>query len=133
MDLLQTLEQYKQEVAVDTSLDESNLREKQMTLAAIRHKWSARVIRTKHDLSVLYRQRKSTLANLVAKAGQEVVGLSDRAIATKASNTAVIAKIDQMIEDTNTLIEYLERVDKIISAMGFDIKNIIEIIKLETT
>ena len=51
----------------------------------------------------------------------------------KVSKVDSVLKIDAEIKEAYLLIEYLEKVEKIFSSMTFDIKNVTEIMKLETT
>ena len=51
---------------------------------------------------------------------------------TKFKNSDFIKNINSEIEENILLIDYLEKVEKIMSSIGFDIRNIIEIQKLET-
>jgi hypothetical protein len=44
-----------------------------------------------------------------------------------------VIEIDQKIEESKNLIDFLERIEKIMSSMSFDIGNIIKIVQLETT
>jgi hypothetical protein len=41
--------------------------------------------------------------------------------------------IDSQIESTKNTIDFLERIEKIMSSLSFDIGNIIKIVQLETT
>ena len=54
-------------------------------------------------------------------------------IDSKIDSTEQIISIDEEIEETNIMIEYLEKVEQIFKTMSYDLKNIIDINKLETT
>jgi hypothetical protein len=45
----------------------------------------------------------------------------------------VITKIDDQIAEHSLVIEYLEKIETNFRSIGFDIRNLIEIVKLETT
>ena len=49
-----------------------------------------------------------------------------------AENSEIVKKINSNIQEQYLVIEYLEKVEKIMGSIGFDIRNIIEIQKLET-
>jgi len=63
---------------------------------------------------------------------QSTVRLSVPAAEKVAWNTEPIKKINSEIAEHELLIEFLEKVEKIMSGISYDIKNIIEIQKLET-
>ena len=50
----------------------------------------------------------------------------------QAGNHQTIMKLDRKIKEERLLVEFLEKAEKIFSSMTFDIKNITEIVKLET-
>ena len=52
-------------------------------------------------------------------------------IRVKLTKNDELQNINIKIKDYEFVIEYLEKVEKIMGGMGFDIKNIIEIQKLE--
>ena len=49
-----------------------------------------------------------------------------------ASSSADIVAFDRKIEERELVIDYLERIQTIITSVQWDIKNLIEIEKLET-
>ena len=51
----------------------------------------------------------------------------------KVESSDIIKKIDQEIEEVDLIIDYLEKVESICRSMTFDIKNAVELEKLETT
>jgi len=52
---------------------------------------------------------------------------------SKVENSDGIKKITQEIEDVDLMIEYLERVEQIFKSMTYDLKNIVDISKMEMT
>ena len=61
------------------------------------------------------------------------VALSRHALEQAALNNPNIAKLEESIEKLKIIIEYLEKVEKLVSSLTFDCKNIIDLQKLETT
>ena len=51
---------------------------------------------------------------------------------SRAEGHETIREIDSQISDNKIIIEFLERVEKIFNSMTFDIRNLTEIMKLET-
>lgn len=133
-DLSKLYEKYKEELTDDLSIDDFNLHDKQMKLPGIKHKWVARLIQMKSERGRLNELRGEAIRKLVEKIRQEsLVTLSDRALLTKANDSEIIIKIDNQVKYCSILIDYLERVEKVCSQTTFDIKNLIEIKKLELT
>lgn len=130
---MKQLEDYIKEMGVDVELDEFNLKDVQMKLPALKHKWVGRLIRHKGDLSRLQDSRH----NVIKEVAQEVVETASYAVkmdtAMKAAEKHSRVKgVDEKIKETKLIVEFLEKSERIFSGMSFDIKNITEIMKLET-
>jgi hypothetical protein len=124
-----------QELKEDVKIDELNLLQKQLMLPAIKHKWVARLIEQKRYLNSLYRKKKLTKVAVLSTLDEQGIpqGIPKAALEKKIDNSDAVQKIDQDIEETTLLIEYLEKTETVLRSMTYDIKNIIEINKLETT
>lgn len=127
-----TLDLYIEEVKADTQLDELIVKDVQMKLPGLKHKWVGRLIRTKASLQRLQRDKeklRKTTAEEIRKKSPVAVSIPI-AEKTAESSDSIIA-LSEKIQEHILLIEFLERVEKIFSSMTFDIKNLIEILKLE--
>jgi hypothetical protein len=134
MNGISLFEKYQLEVAEDTKIDDFNLKEKQMELPTIKHKWVARLIVQKNEVSRLRSARAIALEKIKTKVREtSVVTLSERAVSMQAEKSDIINKIDDLINQNNNLVLYLEKVEKILSQTTFDVKNVIDIRKLEMT
>lgn len=129
------LEEFKKELQEDTKIDQINLLEKQMMLPAIKHKWVARLIDQKRKLNALERKKKAIRAGVLETLEKKGLptGLPKSALDKKIDGSEEILKIVEEIEDTEIMIEYFEKIEGIFRSMTYDMKNIIEINKLETT
>ena len=130
---MEILDEYLDELSQDTSLDEFTVKDMQMKLPAIKHKWAGRLIRTKFEITNLERKR----TRLVDAAGKQLIESSPGTLAVPLARSRVedlddIQQIKCKIEDTKTIVEFLEKAEKILNSMTFDIKNLTEIMKLET-
>ena len=126
---------YKEEIDEDTKIDQINLLDRQMMHPANRHKWVARLIQHKRTKNELER-RKKLLKEEVVKTLEEKgipTGLPKASLMSKVENSDGIKKITQEIEDVDLIIEYLERVEQIFKSMTYDLKNIVDISKMEMT
>jgi hypothetical protein len=126
-------EEYENEITLDTKIDELNLLEKQLQLPAVKHKWVARLISHKRKLNILNKKRKEIKESVLSKLQDIPKGIPRKSLDSKIDSTEQIISIDEEIEETNIMIEYLEKVEQIFKTMSYDLKNIIDINKLETT
>ena len=129
MDLLSD---YIDELIQDAHIDELNIRDKQMMLPGIKHKWAGRQVRAKIKLSDLYRNRKRVISQLTDKLLEESpITLSKPVAENKVKGTSSVVEIDTQIQQIKLIIEFLEKTDRTLSSMTFDIRNLTEIMKLE--
>jgi len=127
-------EMYKEEIVRDTKIDEINLLEKQLCLPGIKHKWVARLIQQKREKNNLLKKRKELKEQVLEKIKDQIPpGIPKKALDVKLDSTEEIQKIDENIQDIDIMIEYLEKIEVIFKSMSYDLKNIIDINKLETT
>ena len=131
---MEILEQYIIELEKDVRVDQFNVRDCQMKLPAFKHKWVGRLMRHKHEV-VKLKQKKHQIKKVVASKIQESSTYKvSKPVADKAAdNHESIIDIQNNIEELAIIIEFLEKAERILSSMTFDIKNIVEIMKLETT
>jgi hypothetical protein len=61
------------------------------------------------------------------------VALSKQAIEQASSSDPKIISIQEKINELDIVIEYLEKIEKAVSSLTFDCKNVIDLQKLETT
>jgi hypothetical protein len=126
-------EEYENEITLDTRIDELNLLEKQLQLPGVKHKWIARLISHKRKLNILNKKRKEIKESVLSKLQDIPKGIPRKSLDLKIDSTEQIITIDEEIQETNIMIEYLEKVEQIFKTMSYDLKNIIDINKLETT
>jgi hypothetical protein len=126
------LRKYMEEVEKDLVVNDFNIKETQLRLPARKHYWVARLIEAKSELQKLNDKEKKLQKKLAVKIKEEApIHLTDKAISTLIDEQDEMFNIKDNKRDLTNVIEYLEKVEKIMSSMGFDIKNIIELNKLE--
>jgi len=127
------LEEYIKELEEDLKINELNLKDYQLRLPALKHKWAGRLIRHKMEIA---RETKS-LEQLKRKLFDEI----QRQAAVKLTAPTIQGAVDtrqevlakkQEIDEKKLIVELLEKTEKTLSSTTFDIKNLVEIIKLET-
>lgn len=131
---MEILEQYIIELERDVKVDQFNVRDCQMKLPAFKHKWVGRLMRHKHEVVRLRQKKYQIKKAVVSKIQESSTYKVSKPAADKAAEThESIIDIQNNIEELNIVIEFLEKAERILSSMTFDIKNIVEIMKLETT
>lgn len=131
MDLLQ---KYIHELEKDVKLDELNLKEAALMLPAKKAKWVSRLMIEKNNLNDLYKQKNQAIHSAVKEIQQEsAIKLTTPTLEKASERHPTVAKINQDIKSLQVVIDFLERVEKTMQSIGFDIKNLIDLIKMETS
>ena len=127
------LSKYIKEVEQDLALNDFNIKETQLRLPARKHFWVARLIETKRDLQNLIEKEKKLTKKLSVKVKEQApVHLTDKAVTALIDEQEEMASIKEQKRDLSNVIEYLEKVEKILASMHWEVKNIIDLNKLET-
>ena len=126
------LNQYIDEIEKDLQINEFNLKDSSMKAPARKHYWVSKLIRHKKNLLSLKQQRDIVKKEVVQKIVEESPVKVTIPVAEKASyKHEKMKEISEKINEEELIIEFLEKTEKTFSAVGFDIKNIIEIMKME--
>lgn len=128
-------EKVKSQIDEDLKLDRINLLEKQLMLPAIKHKWVSRLIEHKRLKNQLENKKKQLKTELLKKIDDKTLptNLPKLALEKKLENSETMTNINDQIKETEIIIEYLEKVENICRSLTYDIKNAVELEKLETT
>ena len=129
---VELLKKFIEDVGKDLVLDDFNLKEAQMRLPARKHFWVARLMEAKIKRGELLNKKK-TLKKTLTKGVIETspVKISQAAAESAAERHDAVQELTSKIYECNMIIEYLEKVEKVMGQMGFDIKNIIDVQKME--
>lgn len=126
------LKKYIEEVGQDLVLDDFNVKDQQLRLPSRKHYWVARLIESKVERNSLIKRKKTLKKELVKQVIRDSpVKITNSTAESAAENHNSIIDINQKIADLDIVIEYLEKVEKIMSQMGYEIKNIVEVMKME--
>ena len=129
---MELLKKYIEEITKDLQLDDFNIKEAQMRLPARKHFWVARLIESKIKRNSLFRDKKQLKKEVVKKViSDSPVRISQSAAESAAERHESISKLNESISEQDAIIEYLEKVEKIMGQMHWEIKNIIDINKME--
>ena len=129
---MELLKKYIEDINKDLYLDDFNLKEVQMRLPARKHFWVARLIEAKLKRNTLFAKKKKLKKDLVKKVIEDSpVRINQTAAETAAERYDSVVSINNSIKEQDTIIEYLEKVEKIMSMMHWEIKNIVDINRME--
>jgi hypothetical protein len=132
MNIDEIIEQYTIESSIDTNIDRLNVTEVQEKLVNNKHKWSARLINHKIKLNKYRNQRFTILEEKIEEYQNTQPVMVNKSIAEKAvSKKKDIRIIDNKIENEILIIQHVENIYKNISFATNDIKNLVELMKLE--
>ena len=126
------LDQYIDEIEKDLQINEFNLKDSSMKTPARKHYWVSKLIRHKKNLLILRKHRDNVKREVTEKLIEESPVKITLPVAEKASyKHEKMKEISEKINEEELIIEFLEKTEKTFSAVGFDIKNIIEIMMME--
>jgi hypothetical protein len=129
---VEMLKRYREEINKDLYMDDFNIKDVQLKLPSRKHFWVARHIDAKIELNNLQKQKKKLKKNIVTKIiNESPIKVTIQSAEIAAESTEEIQKINDLIKEYEIIIEYLEKVEKIMQSMHWEVKNIIEINKLE--
>lgn len=129
---MELIDRYKEEINKDLVINDFNIKDVQLKLPSRKHFWAARLIDAKITHHRLIKRKKVLKETIVKRIVSEApVRLTQQTAEIAAETSEELQNITIEIKDYEFVIEYLEKVERIMSGMGFDIKNIIEIQKME--
>ena len=129
---METIDKYKKELDEDCKINMLNLRDAQMRLPAVKHKWTSRLINHKIEqdkIKKLIDEAKSTI--IERQLADATVAMSRPSLEKQAENHATVIRLKEKAKEEGFVIMYLEKVEQILRGVTFDIKNLVEIMKLE--
>ena len=130
--IVDLIKKYKEEIGNDLVINDFNIKEVQLRLPARKHFWAARLIDAKIELHSLQKQKKALKKQIVKRLQQEApIKLTQQSAEIAAESSNEIGSLNDQIKEYEFVIEYLDKATSVLNQVGWDIKNIIEIQKLE--
>ncbi len=121
-----------EEIGEDLVLNDLNLKQQQQKLPARKHFWVGRLIDAKIKRNDLIAEKRKLKKDLVKKVIEDSpVRINQTSDETAAERYESVVKLNKGIQEQDTIIEYLEKVEKILSNMHWEIKNVIDMNKME--
>ena len=132
--IISLIEKYNEDIKKYVTVDEFNMKQIQMDLPATRHYWVGRLMFHKQEILKLKKLRKEAVKKVSDRIQSESpVGISERSLEQATNSHPILSKIDSQIAEHDLIVEYLGKIEANFRSISFDIKNLIEIVKLETT
>lgn len=120
------------EIGQDLVVDDFNLKEVQMRLPARKHFWVARLMDAKVEKNRLILKKKRLKKELTKKViNESPIKISISTAEQHAERHESILQITELVNEYIVIVEYLEKCERVLSSMSFDLKNIVEINKME--
>ena len=127
------LTKYIQELEQDVKLDMYNLREKSLTSSAIWAKWLSYLYHEKNNLQRIADAKAKLLKKKMSENKNHDSVLRLKAEDKIAENDENMKKLNVLQKRTQDNIDYIERALVVLSNFGFQIKNCVEVLKLNMT
>jgi Mg2+ and Co2+ transporter CorA len=121
-----------EEIGEDLVLNDLNLKQQQQRLPARKHFWVGRLIDAKIKRNDLIAEKRKLKKDLVKKVIEDSpVRINQTSAESAAERYESVVELNNSIKEQDTIIEYLEKVEKILSNMHWEIKNVIDMNKME--
>lgn len=128
----EVLSNYIQQIKNDLEINQINIADVARKLPARRHHWAARLIEHKIKINELEKQKSNIIKEVSAKIGKDSpVLMSSKTIQNAAESSNDIQSINEQIATNKLIVEFLEQVQKNFFSASHDVRNIVEIMKLE--
>lgn len=119
-------------VAENLRLDDMNIGEKALEMPAIKHFWVAKFIRAKIELKKKENERTELIKKIESNPEQfSEVALSKEGLRRAVMSSPKMKELTTRIDELNMIIEYLNDAKFVLGRATDDIKNFIELKKLE--
>ena len=129
---MEILKRYISEINKELEINEMNLKESSMRAPARKHYWASRLINHKIELNILVKSKNVLVKSLISKAeAASPITLSKINLEKTVEATDEVKKINEEIKENESIVEYLEKVEKIYSSLTYDIKNMIQMTSME--
>ena len=122
---------YKEAIEKDLKIDQFNIHNKVNDIPSLKHYWVAKLIEAKIEIKQLEKKKKD-LIKKVNESAEVGLKLSTASMNNVISKSPVIAEINEQIEELELIIEDLEKAEKIFNSTTYDLKNAIELMKMES-
>lgn len=121
------------ELAEDVKLSVSNLREKSLLCSSIWAKWISYLFLERDNIKRIADAKQKILKSKASQTKMHDSLLKLKSEDKLAENDENLKKLNVLQANTQDCIDYIERSLNVLNSFGFNIKNAIETLKLETS
>ena len=119
------------DIEKDLKIDRMNMDEKTLQIPSIKHFWVAELYRSKIQIQTLEKKKKDLFKAFAESDRVMEIGLSKDAIQRQFNATTKVQEINERLEELKIIVEYLEDVKYVLGRVTDDLKNRIELEKVE--
>lgn len=123
-------EKIVKEIEQDLKIDRMNMDEKILKIPSIKHYWIAELYRSKIQIQKLENYKKERIKEIQNSLVTEI-GLSKSSITAQLNSDEKIMKINAKLEELRIIVDYLEDAKFVFGRVTDDLKNRIELEKVE--
>lgn len=123
-------EKIVKEIEQDLKIDRMNMDEKILKIPSIKHYWIAELYRSKIQIQKLENYKKDRIKEIQNSLVTEI-GLSKSSITAQLNSDEKIMKINSKLEELRIIVDYLEDAKFVFGRVTDDLKNRIELEKVE--
>ena len=127
----ENFEKIVQDIEKDIKIDRMNMDEKSLQIPSIKHYWIAELYRSKIKIQALERKKKDLFKAFAESDRVMEIGLSKDAIQRQFNSTKKVQEINEQLEELKIIVEYLEDAKFVLGRVTDDLKNRIELEKVE--
>jgi ElaB/YqjD/DUF883 family membrane-anchored ribosome-binding protein len=126
------LNRYTAELEKDVSLTVTNLREKSLLVSTIRSKWLSYYMKEKENMQRIQNTKTKILKSRMSDPSANTSVLRVKSEEALTQNDERLQKLSKLMQMTKENIDFIERAMNILSDFVWQIKNAIEIMKLQS-
>ena len=126
----ENFEKIVKEIEQDLKIDRMNMDEKSLQIPSIKHYWVAELYRTKIQIQKLEKAKRERTKQIQTNQVAEI-GLSKSSLTHLINSDELIMKINDKLEEANIIVQYLEDAKYVLGRVTDDLKNRIELEKVE--
>ena len=127
----ENFEKIVQDIEKDIKIDRMNMDDKSLQIPSIKHYWIAELYRSKIKIQALERKKKDLFKAFAESDRVMEIGLSKDAIQRQFNSTKKVQEINEQLEELKIIVEYLEDAKYVLGRVTDDLKNRIELEKVE--
>ncbi len=128
---MEILKKYQEQYEEFCKIDDFTLEDRAKRVPAEKHFWVCRLLDAKIERDRLYKRKAALKIQMQKAILEDSPVLLNKQVMDDVAKSPSVTNLDQKIKEYDFLIEYLEKLVSNITFISQDIKNIIELKKLQ--